>query len=95
MKCKKDKITIVGNTIYINFVPKKLCCAKKVFNVDHESISQNENEYWIDDCLFGYEIRINKDSILGRRLLKKIKNKKTTKFEFDNFFGRIVYSNIG
>ena len=69
------------------------CTAIKVFDIDHDDISQNNVSYWVHNCIFDTGLIIFKDTKEGKYLTTLIETKVCNK-TFNLFFDRIVLDKI-
>lgn len=67
--------------------------AIKVFDIDHDNISQNNVSYWVHNCIFDCDLVIFKNTNEGKKLTNLIK-KNVSSMEFNKFLDSIVLKKI-
>ena len=67
--------------------------AIKVFDIDHDDISQNNVSYWVHNCIFDTGLIIFKDTKEGKYLTTLIETKVSNE-TFNLFLDKIVLDKI-
>lgn len=75
--------------IGLNHGKGHICSAMKVFNIQHENISENRYEYWVTNCLFDFYLKIGKDSKKGREL-KALIDRNVMRTDYNELFTSII-----
>lgn len=71
----------------------QICSAVKVFNISVDNISENQESYWISDCILGFGMKVYKDTVEGETITQLIKDD-ASESEIQNFLDGLILSKV-